>query len=545
MKRRGIFTFLISTCIFGMALTACGEKGEQGPIGPQGEQGQQGEPGADGTALLTGHGVPNNNLGNNGDSYIDMDTWDYYVKANNVWTKQGNIKGGDGDAGKSAYEAYCEAHPEYTGTEEEWINDLINGNLATEKATVTFDSQSGSAVAPQQVAHGEKATRPSDPTKQNYAFSGWYFLEGSEFHPWLFDAYSVTRDITLYAKWESIDKLNAFTISYTDSSNGDIYYVVSNNEGSSLVLTTIEPNKLNPSESKNYYFSFRENENSKGVEELSSIDEKASYYIYNLGSEKYVTPDSGGNALLLTSNLADAITFDLRGNNSLISHTESNTTKYWTANNTDILFKTDANNSRPVKMIIGDAIIETSKKVPSYKLLTYRDADGVQDGDTIIIAYAGSDYVACLGTQYWYGYTTDVIVMPSINDFMDYPNIMELSVNESASNNNYYTLFNSKFNNGEGCYLCIDNSSGSLSIKTSLENNGREDWYFSFENISQAIIHTRSPLRYLAFDLEIGGFQCSTTIPGNLPTSELICGNVYKKTYGLGTINISHSIQMD
>lgn len=29
--------------------------------------------------------------------------------------------------GKSAYELYCEAHPEYTGSEEEWLDDLVNG----------------------------------------------------------------------------------------------------------------------------------------------------------------------------------------------------------------------------------------------------------------------------------------------------------------------------------------------------------------------------------------------------------------------------------
>ena len=56
-------------------------------------QGEQGEPGKDGTSLLTGNGEPAANLGKNGDSYINLDTWDFYVKTNGTWIHVGNIKG--------------------------------------------------------------------------------------------------------------------------------------------------------------------------------------------------------------------------------------------------------------------------------------------------------------------------------------------------------------------------------------------------------------------------------------------------------------------
>ncbi|MBO4573424.1 MAG: BMP family ABC transporter substrate-binding protein [Clostridia bacterium] len=42
----------------------------------------------------------------------------------------GKIVGEKGDNGLSAYEIYKKYHPEYTGTEEDWINDLVNGRLA-------------------------------------------------------------------------------------------------------------------------------------------------------------------------------------------------------------------------------------------------------------------------------------------------------------------------------------------------------------------------------------------------------------------------------
>ena len=41
--------------------------------------------------------------------------------------------GNNGTNGKSAYEIYISYHPEYTKTEEEWIEDLVNGTLRAEE----------------------------------------------------------------------------------------------------------------------------------------------------------------------------------------------------------------------------------------------------------------------------------------------------------------------------------------------------------------------------------------------------------------------------
>lgn len=45
----------------------------------------------------------------------------------------GKVKGDKGEDGLSAYEIYKKYHPDYTGNEEDWINDLVNGRLATEE----------------------------------------------------------------------------------------------------------------------------------------------------------------------------------------------------------------------------------------------------------------------------------------------------------------------------------------------------------------------------------------------------------------------------
>ncbi len=122
--------------------------GEDTGVLAEGVQGPQGEPGKDGTSLLTGSGEPSANLGNNGDSYIDLDTWDFYVKTSETWNCVGKIKGdqgndgqagGDGEDGLSAYEIYIKYHPEYTGTEEEWVNDFINGNLFDNNSSIILE----------------------------------------------------------------------------------------------------------------------------------------------------------------------------------------------------------------------------------------------------------------------------------------------------------------------------------------------------------------------------------------------------------------------
>lgn len=67
--------------------------------------------------------------------------------------------------------------------------------------TVTFESNGGSLVDQQVIADGDKAIKPTNPTKSGYTFVGWYdeLLQT----PYSFDA-AVNANITLYAKWNEI-----------------------------------------------------------------------------------------------------------------------------------------------------------------------------------------------------------------------------------------------------------------------------------------------------------------------------------------------------
>ena len=73
--------------------------------------------------------------------------------------------------------------------------------------TVTFDSNGGSPVDPQQVVEGETTTRPQDPTYEGYAFLGWFTEESA------FDfSTPITADLTLTAHWEAIPTISGHNL---------------------------------------------------------------------------------------------------------------------------------------------------------------------------------------------------------------------------------------------------------------------------------------------------------------------------------------------
>ena len=122
-------------------------------------------------------------------------------------------KGDQGEAGLSAYEIYKIIYPEYIGTEEEWIKDLVSGLPSKVYYTVTFDSQGGSNIDEQRIEVGYKVTRPVQPVKAAYKFIKWTYL-GED---WSFIGYSVTENMVLVAQWETIE----YTVDF-DSNLGSI-----------------------------------------------------------------------------------------------------------------------------------------------------------------------------------------------------------------------------------------------------------------------------------------------------------------------------------
>jgi uncharacterized repeat protein (TIGR02543 family) len=85
--------------------------------------------------------------------------------------------------------------PEYEGKITKTFNLTVKTLV---KYTVTFNSDGGSVVSPQQIEKGELATKPANPTRSGYYFSHWK-LNGVPFN---FNT-PINSDITLVAHWET------------------------------------------------------------------------------------------------------------------------------------------------------------------------------------------------------------------------------------------------------------------------------------------------------------------------------------------------------
>ena len=68
------------------------------------------------------------------------------------------------------------------------------------RPVVTFNSNGGSAVASIPADDSGKVAAPAAPTRQGYTFTGWY-ADGALTQLWQFASDTVSRDLTLYARW--------------------------------------------------------------------------------------------------------------------------------------------------------------------------------------------------------------------------------------------------------------------------------------------------------------------------------------------------------
>ena len=202
-----------------------GEKGDKGDKGDSGEQGEKGEKGDKGDSGEKGSDGINGSNGVDGKDGINGSDGKDGINGSN---------GKDGVNGKSAYEIYKEKYG-YEGTEEQWLDDLVNGRLALkDKYTVTFDSDGGSEVKSQEVSDGKKANEPDAPTKTGYTFGGW-FVKTTE---WNFLAYTVTENVTLKAKWIA----NEYTLKFNSNGGNEIADMVVTYDGDYILP---EPTKEN------------------------------------------------------------------------------------------------------------------------------------------------------------------------------------------------------------------------------------------------------------------------------------------------------------
>ena len=197
-----------------------GDKGDTGPTGPQGNNGSEGPQGIAGYSVLTGNGEPTVLTGKNGDSYIDLSTWDYYLKNDGVWNLSGNLKGEkgiDGNNGISIESAIINDDGDLIITLSN--SEVINaGNLVSKKThTVSFYCDDY-LVATREVLHGDKVSKPTTQETAGYTISDWRILDEGEYKSWIFYGYVVTENMSLFADFT----YNNYTVSFVDDKFGKV-----------------------------------------------------------------------------------------------------------------------------------------------------------------------------------------------------------------------------------------------------------------------------------------------------------------------------------
>ena len=208
-------------------------QGIEGPQGPQGPQGEQGEKGEDGhTPVII--------IGENGNWFIDgVDTG---VKAQGDKGDTGATGNGIAKIEKtSSPDAYTDIYTiTFTdGTTTEFT--VTNGKPVNEEEyIVTFDTNGGSKIESQKVKFGYKANKPQDPTKDGYLFVDW--VDEYNDH-WVFNGYSITEDITLYAVWAP----KTYKLAYYE--NGELLEEKNVAYGEEIVLG---------SSSSDYFYEFKD-----------------------------------------------------------------------------------------------------------------------------------------------------------------------------------------------------------------------------------------------------------------------------------------------
>lgn len=80
--------------------------------------------------------------------------------------------------------------------------------------TVSFETDGGSIIAPQNIRQGKQAEKPESPVKNGFVFAGWY---ADPAYTLPFDFASIFMDLTAYAKWIPSEQCIVMTIDSTEA----------------------------------------------------------------------------------------------------------------------------------------------------------------------------------------------------------------------------------------------------------------------------------------------------------------------------------------
>lgn len=104
----------------------------------------------------------------------------------------------------------------YPGSKTQWDdnitkgsnNDVLENNLICAMLEATFTADGTTFAPPQTINRGEKFTKPTEPSKENHTFAGWY--NGDEKFDFDADTTNAPNVLNLVAKWD----INKYTVQF-------------------------------------------------------------------------------------------------------------------------------------------------------------------------------------------------------------------------------------------------------------------------------------------------------------------------------------------
>ena len=103
----------------------------------------------------------------------------------------------------------------YPGSKTQWDaiakgsnNDVLENKLVCNTLEATFDPDNGESIFKQSIDRGGKFTKPTEPSKENHTFAGWY--NGDEKFDFDADTTKAPNVLNLVAKWD----INQYTVQF-------------------------------------------------------------------------------------------------------------------------------------------------------------------------------------------------------------------------------------------------------------------------------------------------------------------------------------------
>lgn len=178
--------------------------------------------------------------------------------------------------------------------------------------TITFNSKEGSAVPPVIAAYGSLIPEPPQPSRQGYAFAGWY-KDSSCKTRWNFGTDVVTGNDTLYAKWQPYSNylddvmLSAGTLMKPFSKSAVRYNITLGEHESGITITPIKEYdgavmKINNAVRDSYFVSLASGK-SATVKVAVSYNRKTKTYVFKITRAK--SSDNTLGALTASAGMFD------------------------------------------------------------------------------------------------------------------------------------------------------------------------------------------------------------------------------------------------